>query len=116
MTGRSDDDPSESFVPTVSCQLKIVVNEGNALMQIHDSEDKELLKPLLKLPTKSIDTLRSLNFALEHLEELKDKFIDLLVVVTFVIINCITGSSVRKAVREIIYIYIFPFRLVKFVK
>ncbi|XP_043480413.1 protein hold'em-like [Leptopilina heterotoma] len=84
VTGRSDDDPSESFVPTVTCQLKITVNEGNALMQSHDSEDKALLKPLLKLPTKSIDTLRSLNFALEHLEELKDKFIDLLVIVTFI--------------------------------
>ncbi|XP_051166639.1 protein hold'em-like isoform X2 [Leptopilina boulardi] len=82
--GRLVDDPNESFVPSVTSQLKITVNEGSALIQNHDSDDKAQLLPLLNLPTKSMDTLRTLSYALDHIEELKDQFIDLLVIVTFI--------------------------------
>ena len=72
------------FVPSVTTQLKITVNEGNSLIQCHDSEDSVQYEPLLKLPTKGMDSLRPLKYVLENIEELRDQFIDLLVVVTFV--------------------------------
>ncbi|XP_043468150.1 protein hold'em-like [Leptopilina heterotoma] len=84
VSNRRVDDPNDAFVPTVTSSLNITVNEGTALIQNHDSDDRDRFEPLLKLPTKSIDSLRSLKFALEHIEELKDQFIDLLVVVTFI--------------------------------
>lgn len=87
MTNRKVDDPNDTFVPSVTSSLNITVNEGTALIQSHDSDDRNRFEPLLKLPTKSIDSLRTLKFTLEHIEELKDQFIDLLVVVTFVRID-----------------------------
>ncbi|XP_051169181.1 protein hold'em-like [Leptopilina boulardi] len=85
VTSRKVDDPNETFLPTVTSQLNITVNEGNSLIQNHNNQKIiAQLEPLLKLPTKSMNSLRSLKFALEHIEELKDQFIDLLVVVTFI--------------------------------
>ena len=102
VNARRPDDPNEMFVPTVTSQLKITVNEGNALIQCHDSDDVARFESLLKLPTKSINSLRSLKFVLDNIEELRDQFIDLLVVVTFVrfqlgtiSINCLFISKLR---------------------
>ncbi|XP_076243469.1 meiosis specific with OB domains hold'em [Calliopsis andreniformis] len=96
---RHADDRNEPFVPSVSSSCSLTVNEGNALIQLHDTPARGKYEPLLKLPVKSLTGLRSLNSIFENLEALRDQYIDVLVVVTFVsdIRNVITrdGRSIR---------------------
>lgn len=81
---RRPDDRSEIFVPSVSSTCSLTVNEGNALVQIHDAPTRAKYEPLLMLPIKKLTGLRTLKSIFENLEALRDQYVDVLVVVTFV--------------------------------
>ncbi|CAD1480872.1 unnamed protein product [Heterotrigona itama] len=81
---RRPDDRSEIFVPSVSSACSLTVNEGNALVQIHDAPTRAKYEPLLMLPIKKLTGLRTLKCIFENLEALRDQYVDVLVVVTFI--------------------------------
>ncbi|KAF3422653.1 hypothetical protein E2986_10080 [Frieseomelitta varia] len=81
---RRPDDKSEIFVPSVTSTCSLTVNEGNALVQIHDAPTRAKYEPLLMLPIKKLTGLRTLKSISENLEALRDQYVDVLVVVTFV--------------------------------
>ena len=81
---RRPDDRSEIFVPSVSSTCSLTVNEGNALVQIHDAPTRAKYEPLLMLPIKKLTGLRTLKSISENLEALRDQYVDVLTVVTFV--------------------------------
>ncbi|XP_076669856.1 meiosis specific with OB domains hold'em isoform X3 [Andrena cerasifolii] len=81
---RRPEDRNEFFVPSVSSPCSLTVNEGNALVQIHDAPTRATYEPLLMLPIKKLTELRTLKSIFENLEALRDQYVDVLVVVTFV--------------------------------
>ncbi|XP_076168332.1 meiosis specific with OB domains hold'em isoform X2 [Ptiloglossa arizonensis] len=96
---RRPEDRNELFVPSASSSCSLTVNEGNALVQSHDAPTRAIYEPLLMLPIKNLTELRSLKSIFENLEALRDQYVDVLVVVTFVsdIRNVITrdGRSIK---------------------
>ncbi|CAK9798911.1 Meiosis-specific with OB domain-containing protein [Anthophora quadrimaculata] len=96
---RRPEEKNELFVPTVSSPCRLTVNEGNALVQIHDAPTRATYEPLLMLPIKNPNELRTLKSIFENLETLRDQYVDALVVVTFIsdVRNVITrdGRSVK---------------------
>nr|XP_031835370.1 meiosis-specific with OB domain-containing protein isoform X2 [Nomia melanderi] len=96
---RRPEDRNELFVPSVSSQCNLTVNEGKALVQAHDAPTRSKYEPLLMLPIRSLATTRCLKSIFENLETLRDQYVDVLVVVTFIgdIRNVITrdGRSIR---------------------
>ncbi|KAK9300973.1 hypothetical protein QLX08_006472 [Tetragonisca angustula] len=101
---RRPDDRSEIFVPSVSSTCSLTVNEGNALVQIHDAPTRAKYEPLLMLPIKKLTGLRTLKSISENLEALRDQYVDVLTVVTFVsdVRNAMTrdGRSIRSRTFE----------------
>ena len=81
---RRPDDRNEIFVPSVSSACSLTVNEGNALVQIHDAPTRAKYERLLMLPIKKLTGLRTLKSIFENLEALRDQYVDTLAVVTFV--------------------------------
>lgn len=81
---RRPDDRNELFVPSVSSPCSLTVNENNALIQAHDSPIRVKYESLLMLPVKNLSGLRTLKSILENLEALRDQYVDVLIVVTFV--------------------------------
>ncbi|XP_053997497.1 meiosis-specific with OB domain-containing protein isoform X2 [Hylaeus anthracinus] len=81
---RRPDDRNELFVPSATSSCSLTVNEGNALVQSHDAPTRAMYEPLLRLPIKNPTELRSLKSIFENLETLRDQYVDVLVVVTFV--------------------------------
>lgn len=81
---RRPEDRNELFMPWVSSACSLTVNEGNALVQIHDAPTRAKYEPLLMLPIKNLNGLRTLKSIFENLEALRDQYVDILVVVTFV--------------------------------
>ncbi|XP_076291621.1 meiosis specific with OB domains hold'em [Lasioglossum baleicum] len=96
---RRPEDRNELFVPSVSSQCSLTVNEGNALVQLHDAPTRSRYESLLMCPIKSLTSMRTLKNIFQNLEELRDQYVDVLIVVTFVsdIRNIITrdGRSIR---------------------
>ncbi|XP_076633259.1 meiosis specific with OB domains hold'em [Colletes latitarsis] len=96
---RRQNDRNELFVPTVSSLCSLTVNEGNALVQSHDAPTRAMYESLLALPIKHLTELQSLKSIFENLEALRDQYVDVLVVVTFVsdIRNVMTrdGRSIK---------------------
>lgn len=74
-------------MPSTSSPFALVVNEGAALVQNHDAPTREQYKDLLTRPVKSVTSVKSLKVILNNIEALCDRFVDLLVVVTFVSCN-----------------------------
>lgn len=81
---RQPNDRNEQFMPSTSSPYALVVNEGAALIQHHDAPTREQYESLLTRPVKSVTSAKSLKTILENIEALCDRFVDLLVVVTFV--------------------------------
>lgn len=81
---RRPEDRNELFVPSVSSQNTLTINEGKALVQAHDAPTRSKYESLLMLPIKSLITTRCLKSIFENLETLRDQYVDVLVVVTFV--------------------------------
>ncbi|XP_076647537.1 meiosis specific with OB domains hold'em [Halictus rubicundus] len=96
---RRPEDRNELFVPSVSSRCSLTVNEGNALVQAHDAPTRSRYEPLLMYPIKSLTSTRTLKNIFDNLEALRDQYVDVLIVVTFVsnIRNIITrdGRSIR---------------------
>ncbi|XP_063974601.1 meiosis-specific with OB domain-containing protein isoform X2 [Diachasmimorpha longicaudata] len=78
------DGKNERFMPTTSSRYHLVINEGTALIQLHDSPNKELYESLLCIPMKNVTNVRSLSDILMNIESLQDQFVDILAAVTFV--------------------------------
>ncbi|XP_015120971.1 meiosis-specific with OB domain-containing protein [Diachasma alloeum] len=78
------DGKNERFMPTTSSRHHLVVNEGAALIQLHDSPNKELYEALLHVPMKNVSKARSLSDILKNMEGLQDQYVDVLAAVTFV--------------------------------
>ncbi|KOC62456.1 Uncharacterized protein C16orf73 like protein [Habropoda laboriosa] len=99
VTERRPEDRNELFVPTVSSPCRLTVNEGNALVQIHDAPTRAAYELLLMLPIKNLTGLRTLKSIFENLEALRDQYLDVLIVVTFIsdVRNVITrdGRSIK---------------------
>nr|XP_012154458.1 PREDICTED: meiosis-specific with OB domain-containing protein [Megachile rotundata] len=99
VTERRLEDKNELFVPWVSSPCNLTVNEGNALVQIHDAPTCAKYEPLLMLPIKNPTELRSLKSIFDNLDALRDQYVDIMVVVTFIsdIRNVITrdGRSIK---------------------
>lgn len=81
---RKLDSVNEMYVPTATSPYAIVVNEGVALVQLHDSPASTSYLSLLRKITKPISQIQLLGDVLNNIDELRDKYIDLLVLVTFV--------------------------------
>lgn len=81
---RQPHDRNEQFVPATSSPYAMIVNEGAALIQYHDAPTREQYMNLLTRPVKSVISVKSLKVILDNIEALYDRFVDLLVVVTFV--------------------------------
>ncbi|XP_043269231.1 meiosis-specific with OB domain-containing protein [Venturia canescens] len=81
---RKENDRNENFCPSVSSPYTLSVNEHSALIQSHDSPDKNRYKRLLRIPTKATSELRTLKSILDVIETLQNQYVNLLVVVTFV--------------------------------
>ncbi|XP_070529514.1 meiosis-specific with OB domain-containing protein isoform X2 [Cardiocondyla obscurior] len=81
---RNTNDRNEAFMPSTSSPFALIVNEGAALIQNHDAPTHEQYKELLTRPTKSVSSAKSLKVILDNIEALCDRFVDLLVVVTFI--------------------------------
>ncbi|XP_033342347.2 meiosis specific with OB domains hold'em [Megalopta genalis] len=96
---RLPEDRNELFVPSVSNRSSLTVNEGNSLVQAHDAPTRSQYEALLTQPIKCLTFAQSLKSIFDHLEALRDSYVDVLVVVTFVsdIRNVITrdGRSIR---------------------
>ncbi|XP_016908924.2 meiosis-specific with OB domain-containing protein isoform X1 [Apis cerana] len=92
---RRPEDRNELFMPWVSSACSLTVNEGNALVQIHDAPTRAKYESLLMLPIKNLNGLRTLKSIFENLEALRDQYVDILVVVTFIsdIRNVITRDG-----------------------
>lgn len=84
---RNLNDKNEQFVPATSSPFALIVNEGAALVQNHDAPTREQYGDLLTRPVKSVSSAKSLKTILDNIEALCDRFVDLLVVVTFVSYN-----------------------------
>jgi len=84
---RNPNDKNKQFVPSTSSPFALIVNEGTALVQKHDAPTHEQYKDLLTRPVKSVTSAKSLKTILDNIEALCDRFVDLLVVVTFVSYN-----------------------------
>ncbi|XP_017760686.1 PREDICTED: meiosis-specific with OB domain-containing protein [Eufriesea mexicana] len=99
---RRSEDRNELFVPWVSSSCSLTVNEGNALVQIHDAPTRARYESLLMLPIKNLTGLRTLKSIFENLEALRDQYVDILVVVTFIsdIRNVITRDGRRIKFRN----------------
>ncbi|XP_076756999.1 meiosis specific with OB domains hold'em [Xylocopa sonorina] len=93
VTERRLEDRNELFVPQVSSPCSLTVNEGNALVQSHDAPTRATYEPLLMLPIKNLTELRTLQSIFENLEALRDQYVDVLVVVTFI-------SDIRKVITR----------------
>ncbi|XP_011876854.1 PREDICTED: meiosis-specific with OB domain-containing protein isoform X2 [Vollenhovia emeryi] len=74
----------EQFMPSTSSPFVLIVNEGAALVQKHDAPTSEQYKALLTRPVKSVTSAKSLKAILDNIEALCNRFVDLLVVVTFI--------------------------------
>lgn len=81
---RKLDSVNEMYVPTATSPYAIIVNEGVALVQLHDSPASTSYLSLLRKITKPISQIQLLGDVLNNIDELRDKYIDLLVLVTFV--------------------------------
>lgn len=81
---RNPNDRNEQFVPATSSPFALIVNEGAALIQNHDAPTCEQYKDLLTRPVKSVTSAKSLKLILDNIDALCDRFVDLLVVVTFI--------------------------------
>ncbi|XP_011638034.1 meiosis-specific with OB domain-containing protein isoform X1 [Pogonomyrmex barbatus] len=81
---RQPNDRNEQFMPSTSSPFALIVNEGAALIQKHDAPTHEQYKNLLTRPVKSVTSAKSLKVILDNIEALCDRFVDLLVVVTFI--------------------------------
>lgn len=81
---RQPHDKNEQFVPSTSSPYALIVNEGTALVQHHDAPTGEQYMSLLTRPVKNVNSAKSLKDILDNIEALCDRFVDLLVVVTFV--------------------------------
>ncbi|XP_012536958.1 meiosis-specific with OB domain-containing protein [Monomorium pharaonis] len=81
---RNLNDRNEQFMPSTSSPYALIVNEGAALIQNHDAPTRERYKDLLMRPVKSVTSAKSLKLILENIDALCDRFVDLLVVVTFI--------------------------------
>ncbi|XP_034176492.2 meiosis specific with OB domains hold'em [Osmia lignaria lignaria] len=92
---RRPEDKNEHFVPWVSNSCNLTVNEGNSLIQVHDAPTRAKYEPLLMLPIKKPTELRSLKSIFDNLETLRDQYVDIMVVVTFIsdIRNVITRDG-----------------------
>lgn len=84
---RQPNDKNEQFVPSTSSPFTLIVNEGTSLIQKHNAPTHEQYKNLLMQPVKSVTSAKSLKVILDNIEALCDRFVDLLVVVTFVSCN-----------------------------
>ncbi|EZA55018.1 hypothetical protein X777_04482 [Ooceraea biroi] len=82
---RQPHDKDERFVPSTSSPYSLIVNEGAAVIQCHDAPTRQQYVSLLTRPVKSVTFAKSLKAILDNIEALCDRFVDLLVVVTFVI-------------------------------
>ncbi|XP_048509838.1 meiosis-specific with OB domain-containing protein [Athalia rosae] len=80
VTLRRRDDRSEMFVPLVSSQFNITLNQGVSDMHTHNSPDRSKYVSLLALPTKNPTQIRSLDIVLKTLDQLKDQHIDIMVI------------------------------------
>ncbi|XP_078047143.1 meiosis specific with OB domains hold'em [Augochlora pura] len=96
---RLPEDKNELFVPSVSSRYSLTVNEGNSLVQAHDAPTCPQYEALLTHPIKSLTLTQTLRSIFDNLEALRDNYVNVLVVVTFVsdIRNIITrdGRSMR---------------------
>ncbi|RLU19057.1 hypothetical protein DMN91_009415 [Ooceraea biroi] len=81
---RQPHDKDERFVPSTSSPYSLIVNEGAAVIQCHDAPTRQQYVSLLTRPVKSVTFAKSLKAILDNIEALCDRFVDLLVVVTFV--------------------------------
>jgi len=81
---RQPHDKNEQFVPSTSSPYALIVNEGTGLIQHHDAPTREQYMSLLTRPVKSVISAKNLKTILDNIEALCDRFVDLLVVVTFV--------------------------------
>ncbi|XP_011303264.1 meiosis-specific with OB domain-containing protein [Fopius arisanus] len=78
------DGKNEKFMPTTSSVHHLVINEGSALIQTHDSPDKKMYETLLHAPMKDLATARSLSDVLKNMESLREQYVDIFAAVTFV--------------------------------
>ncbi|KAH0951352.1 hypothetical protein HN011_005102 [Eciton burchellii] len=81
---RQPHDKNEQFMPSTSSPYALTVNEGTGLIQHHDAPTREQYMSLLTRPVKSVTSAKNLKTILDNIEALCDRFVDLLVVVTFV--------------------------------
>lgn len=82
---RQPNDKNDNFAPSVSSPYTLTVNEGFALVQLHDcTDDRTRYESLLKLPTKDLSQTMSIKSILEQMDAIQNQYIDLFVVVTFV--------------------------------
>ncbi|TGZ49495.1 meiosis-specific with OB domain-containing protein [Temnothorax longispinosus] len=81
---RNSNDKNEQFLPSTSSPFALIVNEGTALVQNHDAPTRKGYEDLLTRPVKSVTSAKSLKTILDNIEALCDRFVDLLVVVTFI--------------------------------
>ncbi|XP_066596819.1 meiosis-specific with OB domain-containing protein isoform X2 [Prorops nasuta] len=84
VTSRGLNDKNEFFVPSATSQYNLSINENSALIQFHDAPDKEEYEKLLALPTRSIELSKELVEILNNIEDMRDQFVDVFVIVTFV--------------------------------
>ncbi|KYM97358.1 PREDICTED: meiosis-specific with OB domain-containing protein isoform X2 [Cyphomyrmex costatus] len=77
-------DKNEQFMPSTSSPFTLTINEGAALIQNHDAPTREQYKDLLTRPVKNVTSAKSLKTILDNIDTLCDRFVDLLVVVTFI--------------------------------
>lgn len=78
------DGKSEQFLPKTTSNLKIVINEGKALIQQYDGPDEVFYENLLITPAKSLSEVKTLKYVEDNKEDLKDQFVDIFVLVQFV--------------------------------
>lgn len=81
---RKIDDPNEVYVPTVTSPLTLTLNQSTSLIQMHDSPMTQRYQSLLRIPTKNPAAALTLLDIMQNTETLKNQFVDVIVMVTFV--------------------------------
>ncbi|XP_023318472.1 meiosis-specific with OB domain-containing protein-like [Trichogramma pretiosum] len=84
ITDRKPDDPNEVYVPSVTSQFTLTLNQSSSLMQLHSSPATPRYASLVRVPTKNPAGALNLAYVLENAESLKNQYVDVIVVVTFV--------------------------------
>ncbi|XP_046478103.1 meiosis-specific with OB domain-containing protein [Neodiprion pinetum] len=77
---RQGNDRGEMFVPSVSSQFNITLNQGTSDMHIHNSPDRAKYVSLLTLPTKNLNQIQPLDAVMKNIEQMKNEHVDIMVV------------------------------------